>query len=99
MTDTALLEEIGRMLRGHYTALKRLCRSTSLRSSIGSRLIRTKPEATGVDEAAAAIFCPNGRYLFDPASRWVSVDFTLAETDLHCWAAFAHDHRYIEGPC
>ena len=29
-----------------------------MRSSIGSRLIRTKPQATGVDEASAAIFCP-----------------------------------------
>jgi len=86
MTDTALLEKIGRMLRGHYTALTEEALPEHFLEIVDRfRLIRTKPEATGVDEAAAAIFCPNGRYLFDPASRWVSVDFTLAETDLHCW--------------
>ena len=40
-----------------------------MRSSIGSRLIRAKPQATGVDEASAAIFCPQRPPPFRPMWR------------------------------
>ena len=40
-----------------------------MRSSISSRPIRTEPEATGVDEASAAIFCPPTVATFRPMWR------------------------------
>ena len=69
MTNTALLEEIGPMLRGHYTALTEeplpeYCLEIVERFA-------TNPaefQATGgADEASAAISAPTGRYLFNPA--------------------------------